>query len=93
LTKAAYVPSGAAPATIAGATAMGEVSVGSSGRERRLTNVAAGADATDAVNVSQLQAATTGLSRYFKADGANDGSDDASATGARALAVGSSAAA
>ena len=36
-------------------TANGEVSLGSAGKERRLTNVAAGAGATDAVNVSQLQ--------------------------------------
>lgn len=33
----------------------GEVSVGSAGAERRVTNVAAGADETDAVNVSQLR--------------------------------------
>ena len=33
----------------------GEVSVGSAGAERRVTNVAAGADETDAVNVSQLK--------------------------------------
>nr|WP_218823298.1 YadA-like family protein [Inquilinus limosus] len=36
--------------------ATGEVSFGSSGSERRLTNVAAGSAATDAVNVSQLSA-------------------------------------
>ncbi|WP_322013510.1 ESPR-type extended signal peptide-containing protein [Paraburkholderia sp. J12] len=52
LNAAAYNPgatglSGTAPA--------GEVSVGSAGNERRLTNVAAGSAATDAVNVSQLQ--------------------------------------
>ncbi|MBD9578696.1 YadA-like family protein [Pseudomonas sp. PDM23] len=35
--------------------ANGEVSVGSSGAERRITNLAAGADDTDAVNVSQLR--------------------------------------
>ena len=35
--------------------ANGEVSVGSAGKERRVTNVAAGSAATDAVNVSQLQ--------------------------------------
>ncbi|MBW9135077.1 hypothetical protein JNC05_39180, partial [Paraburkholderia ginsengiterrae] len=35
--------------------ANGEVSVGSAGAERRITNVAAGSAATDAVNVSQLQ--------------------------------------
>ncbi|MFB9123619.1 hypothetical protein ACFFYR_10420 [Paraburkholderia dipogonis] len=36
-------------------TANGEVSMGSAGKERRVTNVAAGSAATDAVNVSQLQ--------------------------------------
>ena len=34
----------------------GEVSVGTAGAERKVTNVAAGSAATDAVNVSQLQA-------------------------------------
>ncbi|MDR6387291.1 autotransporter adhesin, partial [Paraburkholderia caribensis] len=39
---------------ISAATAAGEVSVGNAGAERRITNVAAGRTATDAVNVSQL---------------------------------------
>ena len=39
---------------ISAATAAGEVSVGAAGAERRITNVAAGRTATDAVNVSQL---------------------------------------
>ena len=43
-------------ASLAGAIAAGEVSVGSATQKRRLTNVAAGAEGTDAVNVSQLQA-------------------------------------
>ncbi|MEX3933573.1 ESPR-type extended signal peptide-containing protein [Paraburkholderia phymatum] len=43
--------------TLAGTTPVGEVSVGSLGNERRVTNVAAGAAATDAVNVSQLKSA------------------------------------
>jgi autotransporter adhesin len=38
------------------------VSVGSVGNERRITNVAAGIDPTDAVNVSQLDAALGGQS-------------------------------
>ncbi|SCK39941.1 Predicted membrane protein [Variovorax sp. HW608] len=59
LTQSAYNPN--ASATIAGATPFGEFSVGAAGKERRITNVAAGAAATDAVNVSQLQAAV-GLS-------------------------------
>jgi len=56
----AYSP--AAGTAVAAATAAGEVSVGSGGSERRLTNVAAGGSATDAVNVSQLSTATASLS-------------------------------
>ncbi|ACC71755.1 ESPR-type extended signal peptide-containing protein [Paraburkholderia phymatum] len=42
--------------TLSAATAAGgEVSVGKAGAERRITNVAAGLNPTDAVNVSQLQ--------------------------------------
>jgi autotransporter adhesin len=52
LSDAAYTP--VVGATTAG-VATGEVSVGSPGSERRITNVAAGSAATDAVNVSQLQ--------------------------------------
>ncbi|WP_445936117.1 YadA-like family protein, partial [Pigmentiphaga sp. YJ18] len=58
LGMAAYNPSAG---TIAGATPVGEVSVGSTGNERRVTNVAAGAVATDAVNVSQLQSVATNV--------------------------------
>ncbi|WP_431272948.1 YadA-like family protein [Variovorax ureilyticus] len=47
--------SGSAALSGTASTANGEVSVGSAGKERRVTNVAAGAAATDAVNVSQLQ--------------------------------------
>ncbi|MGB3431913.1 YadA-like family protein, partial [Achromobacter sp.] len=42
-------------AAVAGAAPVGEVSIGSAGAERRLTNLAAGAADTDAVNVSQLK--------------------------------------
>ncbi|MDF3934477.1 YadA-like family protein [Pseudomonas citronellolis] len=52
LLNPAYAPNGA---TVAGVAPVGEVSVGSAGNERRVTNVAAGADETDAVNVSQLK--------------------------------------
>ncbi|MFP3583857.1 YadA-like family protein [Paraburkholderia sp. SIMBA_055] len=51
LTTAGFNPGGSA---ISAATAAGEVSVGAAGAERRITNVAAGLNATDAVNVSQL---------------------------------------
>ncbi|WP_426024590.1 YadA-like family protein [Brevundimonas sp. PWP3-1b1] len=40
---------------------VGEVSFGTAGAERQLTNVAAGSAATDAVNVSQLQTVATGI--------------------------------
>jgi len=40
---------------IAPQTSAGEVSVGSAGKERQITNVAAGSAPTDAVNVAQLQ--------------------------------------
>ncbi|MDQ0624390.1 ESPR-type extended signal peptide-containing protein [Paraburkholderia graminis] len=54
LTTAGFTPVGGT--AISAATAVGgEVSVGSAGKERRITNVAAGLNATDAVNVSQLQ--------------------------------------
>ncbi|WP_426703277.1 YadA family autotransporter adhesin [Rhodanobacter sp. Col0626] len=55
----AYNPS--TTAVIAGTTPAGEVSIGSAGAERRITNVAAGAGSTDAVNVSQLAAVASDL--------------------------------
>ncbi len=55
-----------------------------------VSNLAAGVAPTDAVNVGQL-ASATGDTRYFKADGLNDGSDDAQATGAESVAAGASA--
>jgi len=55
LTTAGYNPGSAALSGTASA-ANGEVSIGSATKERRLTNLAAGSAATDAVNVSQLQA-------------------------------------
>ncbi|MBN3759163.1 hypothetical protein G3N95_40080, partial [Paraburkholderia sp. Tr-20389] len=52
LGTAGFMPVGGT--AIAAATAAGEVSVGKAGAERRITNVAAGLNPTDAVNVSQL---------------------------------------
>nr|WP_240057197.1 YadA C-terminal domain-containing protein [Paraburkholderia azotifigens] len=52
LSTAGYNPGSG---TLSAATAAGEVSVGAAGSERRITNVAAGLNGTDAVNVSQLQ--------------------------------------
>ncbi len=45
-------------------TSVGEVSIGSAGNARKITNVAAGSAATDAVNVSQLQAVDDGAVKY-----------------------------
>ncbi|MFT4247097.1 MAG: YadA-like family protein [Pseudomonas sp.] len=49
------------------------VSVGSAGNERQITNVAAGTEDTDAVNVAQLKASEAGSVRY---DTNSDGSVD-----------------
>ena len=64
LAMPAYNPGNAA---LAGTAPVGEVSVGSAGAERRLTNVAAGAADTDGVNVSQLKSV---VSTAIAADGA-----------------------
>ncbi|ELS5850188.1 TPA: YadA-like family protein [Escherichia coli] len=49
------------------------ISVGSSTNQRRITNVAAGKNATDAVNVAQLKSSEAGGVRYdTKADGSID---------------------
>ena len=51
------------------------ISVGSSTNQRRITNVAAGKNATDAVNVAQLKSSEAGGVRYdTKADGSIDSS-------------------
>ncbi|WND80453.1 ESPR-type extended signal peptide-containing protein [Lysobacter capsici] len=55
LGTAAYVPP-ASTYAVAGTTPVGEVSIGATGSERRLINVAAGAGDTDAANISQLKA-------------------------------------
>ncbi|WP_456238758.1 YadA-like family protein [Paraburkholderia haematera] len=65
LNAAAYLSTSG---TLSGTAPVGEVSVGSVGSERRLTNVAAGAASTDAVNVSQLQAAVTSASSTASAN-------------------------
>ncbi|MGO1074221.1 beta strand repeat-containing protein, partial [Inquilinus sp. CA228] len=68
LSDAAYAP--VVGATTAG-VATGEVSVGSSGAERRITNVAAGSAATDGVNVSQLTALAN-VSVKYDTDGSGN---------------------
>ncbi|MCX5466675.1 ESPR-type extended signal peptide-containing protein [Acinetobacter nematophilus] len=88
--ETAYVPVGG---TIAGASATGgEVSVGAVGSERRITNVAAASQDTDAVNLSQLKAAQAAATSHYVSindngtQGANYNNDGA--TGVNALAVG-----
>ena len=55
------------------ATRSNAVSVGGAGSERQVTNVAAGTENTDAVNVSQLKATQASGVQYDKnADGSND---------------------
>ncbi|EDZ99680.1 YadA domain protein [Burkholderia sp. H160] len=101
LSQSAFAPVGTGVTPIAGARPTGEVSLGSANNERRLTNVAAGAAPTDAVNVSQLSAvdgkvdalAQSGALHYFSAYDPVDGSNDALADGTHALAVGSNASA
>ncbi|MFP4897894.1 YadA family autotransporter adhesin [Paraburkholderia sp. BR14261] len=73
-TKGVAIGSGAT-ATAANSVALGAgsiaseantVSVGSSGSERRITNVAAGVNPTDAVNVSQLSAVQQGVNKVAR---------------------------
>lgn len=54
----------AAYGLVASQTSVGEVSVGSSGNERKITNVAAGSNPTDAVNVAQLQSLDDSVVKY-----------------------------
>ncbi|SDG98392.1 Head domain of trimeric autotransporter adhesin [Paraburkholderia steynii] len=89
LGTAGFAPVGGT--AISAATAAGEVSIGKAGAERRITNVAAGLNPTDAVNVSQLMSEdakvnnissnVSDISRYFKSSGLKDGSDAATLTG------------
>ncbi|WP_426270101.1 YadA-like family protein [Dyella kyungheensis] len=83
LTQAGYNPGSAALSGTA-STANGEVSIGKSGSERRLTNLAAGSAPTDAVNVSQLQAedATVDLQGANTAAALGGGSTYNATTGA-----------
>ncbi|HEY4147190.1 MAG TPA: ESPR-type extended signal peptide-containing protein [Pinirhizobacter sp.] len=78
--------------TVAGAAGGTVVDFTGTEGTRQLKGVSEGSDGTDAVNVSQLRNeianASAGDTRYFKADGANDGSDDAVSTGSRSVAIG-----
>ncbi len=98
LGTAGFAPVGGT--AISATTAAGEVSIGKAGAERRITNVAAGLNPTDAVNVSQLMSVdakvndisgnVSTISRYFKAKGLNNGTDDAVSSGPQSLAIGAS---
>lgn len=82
-------------AYLVGGTALSEVSIGSAGAERRITNVAAGSSDTDAVNVSQLRHLRDSIGnvaglKYFQA---NSTQADARASGAESTAMGPQAAA
>src|SRR5690606_16597585 len=68
------------------------VSVGAEGSERQITHVAAGTEATDAVNLEQLEEATRSA-RYLAATGSEERDEVATAEGEHATAVGESAAA
>ncbi|WP_338445558.1 YadA-like family protein [Pelagerythrobacter marensis] len=79
-----YVPTGALAGDAAAiaatdSTTLGAVSVGSAGNTRQITNVAAGTQDSDAVNVAQLQAveslATSGWNVTDGTTGANIGPD------------------
>ena len=87
--------SASAGVTVAAATGGATVDFTGTEGTRQLKGVSEGDDGTDAVNVSQLNKAIAGVSAgdtsYFKANGLNDGTDDASATGTNAVAVGASA--
>ncbi|MDQ7306475.1 outer membrane protein assembly factor BamE [Stenotrophomonas sp. Sm3119] len=80
--------------TIVGVTPVGEVSVGSDGQERRITNVAAGAKDTDAVNVSQLKGVNSKLDdlattdRGIKYFHASSQASDSQALGNDSVAIG-----
>ncbi|TNV20478.1 hypothetical protein FH968_10775 [Buttiauxella sp. B2] len=99
LSLAGYNPS--TTAVIAGLGPVGEVSIGSAGQERRITNVAAGASDTDAVNVSQLKAVQAGAeasqTHYYSMSSANRSTgsnyNNDGATGSNSMAAGVSAAA
>ena len=84
--------SASAAVTVAAASSGTVVDFTGTDGTRQLKGVSQGTDGTDAVNVTQLRdeigKASAGDTRYFKADGAMDGSDDAVNTGSRSVAMG-----
>src|SRR3546814_872860 len=82
----AYAGAGNSVALGAGSIAdrVNSVSVGDVGGERQITNVAAGTEDTDAVNLAQLNEAADGAllaGKYFKATGGADSDAGAYADG------------
>ncbi|BCF96479.1 hypothetical protein PPGU19_010480 [Paraburkholderia sp. PGU19] len=95
LGTAGFAPVGGT--AISAATAAGEVSIGQAGAERRITNVAAGLNPTDAVNLSQLMSVDAKVNnitnggagiKYFHT---NSTAPDSLASGNGSVAVGPSA--
>ena len=84
-----------AAVTVAAGTGGTAVNFTGTDGARQLKGVDSGVDATDAVNVRQLNQAiadvSAGSTRYFKANGENNGTDDAAADGDYAVAVGAGA--
>ena len=93
--EVAYVPLGTT--IVAANAAGGEVSVGTVGKERRISNVAAASQDTDAVNLSQLKAAQAAASTHYVSindggtQGGNYNNDGAIGKNAVAVGVGASA--
>lgn len=101
---AGYNPLTGLPSTETGGawvSTLGAVSVGGNGRTRQITNVAAGTEDTDVVNVAQLKALgdamAAGQAHYYSVNSSATGSgsnyDNDGATGTNALAAGVNAAA
>ena len=92
--EVAYVPLGTT--IVAAKAAGGEVSVGAVGKERRISNVAAASQDTDAVNLSQLKAVQAATTTHYLSindggtQGGNYNNDGAVASGSVAIGVDSS---
>ena len=88
---AGYDPLTGAPSTDTSATwvsTLGAVSVGSAGNTRQITNVAAGTEDTDAVNVAQLKAGQTHYYSVNDNGSKQDNYDNTGAQGANSVAAG-----
>ncbi|PFH08834.1 trimeric autotransporter adhesin [Collimonas sp. PA-H2] len=80
-----------APGARSDAAGVDSISAGKAGNERKITNVAAGTQAADAINKAQLDALAYSVgdaSHYLAVNGRGDGSDDAIAAGVNSSAFG-----